>query len=119
MFTVGSAENETILLGGFQMVVSIDFDWQSQTVFFSEVGDVNKICSLSLKKGTNKSKDVIDARTGRPSVVAVDWVTKKVYWTEEARTRIELSNFDGTHRKLIINNNLDQPRALALLPQKG
>ncbi len=119
LFTAGAPENETTLLGGLQGVVSVDFDWRSQKVFFTEVADVNEIRSFSLKKKKQQSKVVVDARTGRPSVIAIDWVTKKLYWTDDSRTRIELANFDGTHRKLLIDTNLDQPRALALLPQKG
>lgn len=119
MFKIGDAKNETTLLRGLQGVVSVDFDWRSQNIFFSEVADVNEIRRFSLKKKKKTPKILIDARTGRPSVIAVDWVTKKLYWTDDARTRIELSNFDGSHRKLIISKNLDQPRALALLPQKG
>ena len=83
------------------------------------MADVNEIRSFSLEKGKRQAKVVVDARTGRPSVIAVDWVTRKLYWTDDSRTRIELCNFDGTQRKLLIDTNLDQPRALALLPQKG
>ena len=88
-------------------------------MFFSEVADVNEIRSFRLNRKKKSPRVIIDARTGRPSVIAVDWVTKKLYWTDDARTRIELSNYDGSQRKLIISKNLDQPRALALLPQKG
>ena len=88
-------------------------------MFFTEIADANEIRKFNLKSKKKSSRLVIDARTGRPSVIAVDWVTKKLYWTDDARTRIELSNFDGSHRKLIISKNLDQPRALALLPQLG
>ena len=119
MLKVGAPENETTPLKGLQGAVSIDFDWSSQTVFFTEIADVNEIRSFNLSKKKKSSKLVIDARTGRPSVIAVDWVTKKLYWTDDARTRIELSNFDGSQRKLIISKDLDQPRALALLPQRG
>jgi len=116
---VGEPKNETIPLKGLQGAVNIDFDWTSQTVFFAEIADVNQIQSFNLKKKKKSPRVVIDARTGRPSVLAIDWVTKKLYWTDDSRTRIELSNFDGTFRKLIIEKNLDQPRALALLPQLG
>ena len=119
IFTSGVPNNETTLLGGLQGVVSVDFDWETQKVFFTEVADLNDIRSFDLNKRNQQSDVIIDARTGRPSVIAIDWVTKKLYWTDDSRTRIELANFDGTHRKLLIDNNLDQPRALALLPQKG
>ncbi len=119
MFTAGAPGNETTLLGRLQGVVSVDFDWRTQQVFFTEIADLNEIRSFSLKKKKKQSKVVIDARTGRPSVIAVDWVTRKFYWTDDLRTRIELANFDGSHRKLLIDTDLDQPRALALLPQKG
>ena len=119
IFKVGEPKNETIPLKGLQGALNLDFDWASQTVFFTEIADINQIQSFSLKKKKKSPRVVIDARNGRPTVLAVDWVTKKLYWTDESRTRIEVSNFDGTLRKLIIEKNLDQPRALALLPQLG
>ena len=54
-----------------------------------------------------------------PDGLACDWLTKKLYWTDSETNRIEVSNFDGSLRKVLFWENLDQPRAIALVPHDG
>lgn len=54
-----------------------------------------------------------------PDGLACDWLGKKLYWTDSETNRIEVSNLDGTFRKVLFWRRLDQPRAIALDPQNG
>ncbi|KAI5636203.1 low-density lipoprotein receptor repeat class B domain-containing protein [Phthorimaea operculella] len=54
-----------------------------------------------------------------PDGIAVDWVGENIYWCDKGTDTIEVSRLDGRHRKVLIRNNLSEPRALALHPQKG
>lgn len=80
---------------------------------------VEKIKSSVL--GSKKVKDVIDVGLRRPEGLAVDWSSQKIYWTDSGieTNRIEVSNYDGTHRKVLFWQNLDQPRAIAVDPRSG
>ena len=51
--------------------------------------------------------------------LAVDWVARNLYWTDTGRNTIEASRLDGSCRKVLINNSLDEPRAIAVFPRKG
>jgi sugar lactone lactonase YvrE len=51
--------------------------------------------------------------------LAVDWVTRNMYWTDTGRNTIEVARLDGTSRKVLVNNSLDEPRAIAVFPSKG
>lgn len=51
--------------------------------------------------------------------LAVDWVARNMYWTDTGRNTIEVARLDGTCRKVLINNSLDEPRAIAVFPSKG
>ena len=51
--------------------------------------------------------------------LAVDWVTKKLYWTDAGTNRIEVSNLDGTLRSLLIWDGLDRPRDIVVDPIGG
>lgn len=51
--------------------------------------------------------------------LAVDWVARNMYWTDTGRNTIEVSRLDGSARKILINNSLDEPRAIAVFPSKG
>lgn len=52
-------------------------------------------------------------------VLAVDWVTKKLYFTDLEGNRIEVTHYDGSCRKVLVSDKLDQPNGIALFPQKG
>ncbi len=51
--------------------------------------------------------------------LAVDWVARNMYWTDTGRNTIEVALLDGTSRKVLVNNSLDEPRAIAVFPSKG
>lgn len=51
--------------------------------------------------------------------LAVDAIGRKVYWTDTGTNRIEVGNLDGTMRKVLVWENLDSPRAIALYHEMG
>lgn len=51
--------------------------------------------------------------------LAVDAVGRKIYWTDTGTNRIEVSNLDGSMRKVLVWQNLDSPRAIALYNDMG
>ena len=65
------------------------------------------------------SVNVISTGIVSPDGLACDWLGKKLYWTDSETNRIEVSNLDGTYRKVLFWQRLDQPRAIALDPQNG
>lgn len=54
-----------------------------------------------------------------PNGLAVDWIADNIYWTDTSRKVLEVARLDGSCRKLLIHDSLDEPRALALFPRKG
>ncbi|KFQ18779.1 Low-density lipoprotein receptor-related protein 4, partial [Merops nubicus] len=42
-----------------------------------------------------------------------------LYWTDTGRNTIEVARLDGSSRKVLVNNSLDEPRAIAVFPKKG
>jgi Low-density lipoprotein receptor repeat class B len=51
--------------------------------------------------------------------VAVDWISKNIYWTDSGRDRIEVVRFDGTNRKSLVSDGLVNPRGIAIDPIRG
>ncbi len=51
--------------------------------------------------------------------LAVDSVGRKVYWTDTGTNRIEVANLNGSMRKVLVWQNLDSPRAIALFHEMG
>lgn len=54
-----------------------------------------------------------------PDGIAVDWIARNLYWTDTGTDRIEVARLNGTSRRVLISDDLDEPRAIALDPAAG
>ena len=61
----------------------------------------------------------------KPAGLAVDWLTRKLYWTEDVSlaARIEVANLDGSDRAIVVlssrENPIDRPRDIVVHPLAG
>ena len=51
--------------------------------------------------------------------LAVDPLGRNIYWTETYANTIEVSRMDGTMRKVLVHQDLDNPRDIILDLRKG
>ena len=65
------------------------------------------------------SEYVISTELSNPDGIAVDWLARNLYWTDSGTDRIEVSRLDGSSRKIIICDELDEPRAIIVDPVAG
>ena len=65
------------------------------------------------------SEVIVSSDVQEPGGVAVDWVARNLYWTDKGTDRIEVSRLNGSSRKVLISENLDEPLAIALDPTRG
>ena len=50
----------------------------------------------------------------------MDWLTNKLYWTDDSdRSRIEVAEFDGSNRAIVVHGNLGKPRDIIVHPTAG
>ena len=59
------------------------------------------------------------SNTNSISPHSVDWVARNLYWTDTGTDRIEVTRLNGTSRTVLISDRLNEPRAIALDPQRG
>lgn len=62
---------------------------------------------------------IISTNLTTPDGLAVDWIADNIYWTDAGRKVLEVACLDGSSRKIIIQDGLDEPRAVAIFPRKG
>ncbi|PSN54231.1 Low-density lipoprotein receptor-related protein 4 [Blattella germanica] len=65
------------------------------------------------------TETIVSMNLTTPNGLAVDWIADNIYWTDAGRKVLEVSRLDGSSRKVIIRDGLDEPRALAMFPRKG
>ena len=62
---------------------------------------------------------VVDLGLETPESLAVDWIAHNLYWSDTGTRRIEVVRLEGCHRKVLIWQDLVEPRCLALDPARG
>ncbi|MCL4146719.1 UNVERIFIED_CONTAM: hypothetical protein GTU68_024148, partial [Idotea baltica] len=97
--------------------IALDFLFEENLIMWSDKKD-KKIYRASL---TNTSSREILASSEDIAAdgLAVDWIHRNVYYTDTARSAINLLSWDAKHLKTIVKEDLGHPRAVAVAPMKG
>uniref|UniRef100_A0A8C5HLS5 Epidermal growth factor n=1 Tax=Gouania willdenowi TaxID=441366 RepID=A0A8C5HLS5_GOUWI len=48
--------------------------------------------------------------------LAIDWIHRKMYWTDKSRSVVGWSSLMGEHKETIIDKGLEEPRGIAVHP---
>lgn len=56
---------------------------------------------------------------GSPEGVAIDHLSRTVFWTDSVKDRIEVASLDGSQRRVIVHSDLVNPRAIITDPPSG
>ncbi|XP_018613772.2 low-density lipoprotein receptor-related protein 2 [Scleropages formosus] len=107
---------EVIPTGSETLVLWVDYDWKEQKVFWVNL-DAESIKWTFL----NKSDQGTVVKGISPDSIAMDWVGRNLYWIDGLRGQIHVIALDDTTQNstILLDEDLDQPRFLALMPQKG
>ena len=64
-------------------------------------------------------EEVISYDIKAPDHLAIDWIARNIYWTESKLNRIEVARIDGTSRRIVVGEGLDEPRGIVVDPADG
>lgn len=104
----------TSLLGNLQNAIAIDYHFQEELIFWSDI-TADAIFRATLN-GTD-TKAIVAAGLVSPGGIAVDWVGDRIFWTDSGTSRIEFSNLDGKMRKVLFWKGIEKPRAIVTNPE--
>lgn len=74
---------------------------------------------INSEEPTTHEKTVYNTADLSADGIAVDWLSKKIYWTDNTGNRIMVANYHGTKIKTIVRSDLDEPRAIVVDPENG
>ena len=95
----------------------MDFDFEQGNVYWSDVIS-NTIQRAPLVNSSNVTVVVRD-RLNTSEGIALDWINRKLYWTDAAAGKIEVSDLDGKRRLPLVTSDLRNPRAIVVHPFAG
>lgn len=110
-----------ILVHNITNAVAIDFDWSKNYIYYSDVNSARSAISrvkLYGNKTSSQPEIVHQQNMKNPDGIAFDWVAKNLYWCDKGRQTIEVSKDSGRYRKVLIDEKLDEPRAIVLDPYR-
>nr|XP_049594845.1 low-density lipoprotein receptor-related protein 2 isoform X5 [Syngnathus scovelli]XP_049594846.1 low-density lipoprotein receptor-related protein 2 isoform X6 [Syngnathus scovelli] len=129
---VASVQSELLLLGvqsgslrlltsAYQPVFSLDYHWAQQRVYWLSP-DYQSIRWADMTKDSSSKGTLI--KGVKSDFIAVDWVGKNLYWVDGLVGQIRAVRLSDTTLKsedytVVLAEDLEQPRSLVLIPQKG
>lgn len=54
-----------------------------------------------------------------PEGIAIDHLGRTLFWTDSVKDRIEVASLDGSQRRVIVDTDLVNPRAIIADPNNG
>jgi nidogen (entactin) len=130
--TVEKKSREPIQIKYFQTAVGLDIDCFEGRVYWSDISGM--AIRSSTYNGSAKSDFITQgnfvtsmggsiescvAGIGSPEGLAVDWVSRNIYWTDSTKDTVEVASVEGKRRRVLFDTNLVNPRGIAVHPQRG
>lgn len=105
------------LVDDVRSVNSVAVDAKEEMLYWAD--QVNKSIS---RAPINSPKDVriISTNVKKPEALAIDWIGRKIYWTDLTHNHISVSNLDGSLQLVIVRGKEgEQIRYVTVYPEKG
>ncbi|XP_054269003.1 low-density lipoprotein receptor-related protein 4 [Macrosteles quadrilineatus] len=107
----------TLPVTGISNAFAVDFHWNKSLIFYSDV-DLHVIRSVDMLN-LSRTADVISTNLTAPYGLAVDWLADNIYWTDYGLRTLQVARLDGSCRKTVVGTDLNEPRSVAVFPQRG
>ncbi|XP_017054240.1 nidogen [Drosophila ficusphila] len=99
-----------------QMAIGLDKDCVEGRVYW---GDISTKKIVSAKYDGTDSRPFITTDIESPEGIAIDVISRRLYWTDSAKDTIEVASLDDPSlRAVIINKQLVNPRGIAVDPYR-
>ena len=92
-------------------VVATTSDMARNAIYWSDM-ETKKINKFIKGSGDQKVEVIVSSGLSLVEGLAYDWVADNIYWLDSKLNTIEVANADGSHRMILVNQNITQPRGL-------
>ncbi|XP_072034880.1 low-density lipoprotein receptor-related protein 2-like isoform X2 [Amphiura filiformis] len=107
-----------LIKDGFNNIVALEFDYKENKIYFCDnTNRLEKVMRMNLD-GSNV-ETVYDNHDDIPNIqgLGIDWVGRKMYWTDSDKDMIEVAELNGTNRRVLYHKGMALPRAIAIDPR--
>ena len=103
------------MVTGLTRAVALDVHFEKGYIFWSDVFERN----IKRSGIDGSSITTIITNVGVCDGLAVQWITSELYWTDTTQDRISKSDLSGNNQQTVLSLGLNEPRDIALDPDKG
>ena len=103
------------MVTGLTRAVALDVHFSMGYIFWSDVSEQN----IKRSGIDGSSITTIITNIGVCDGLAVQWTTSELYWTDTTHDAISKSDLSGNNQQTVLSLGLDEPRDIALDPDKG
>lgn len=104
-------------IGNLTNVVGIDFDYEDNRIFFTQIRPYAKIAYIDSSDPANSPITTVLGKNINPEGISYDWTQKKIYWTNSFNNSIQAMNIDGSN--IVMIARVDRPRSIVVDPCNG
>lgn len=106
-----------VVINDLKRPSTLDYDVKTQFIYYS---DVQRYVIEREKFDGSIRETVLDTRINNCEGLAIDWMARNIYWTDEGLSQINVAKLSNvTQRKLLVHGDMFHPRAIALDPKRG
>ena len=106
----------SVLINELPNAVAIDSDIENGMVYWTDIVH-DSIQRAKIGVDNSSFETVIQFNLESPEGIAVDWIGRKLYWTDRSPGKVEVSELDGRNRAVLISVNVKRPRAIVVHPE--
>ncbi|XP_076239485.1 nidogen isoform X2 [Calliopsis andreniformis] len=98
-----------------QMAIAIDIDCLNGKAYSSDITG-NRIIELTYN---GSMAETFLPKVSSPEGLAVDWVSRNIFWTDSGKRTVEVASLETKKRKVLVSDGLVYPRGIAVHPYRG
>ncbi|XP_012258472.2 nidogen isoform X1 [Athalia rosae] len=98
-----------------QMAIGLDIDCVNGRAYWSDITG-HQIRSMTYNGSDSK---VFIGDVGGSEGLAIDWISRNIFWTDSNKRTIEVANLESMKRKVLFVEGLTNPRGIAAHPYRG
>ncbi|XP_035673046.1 low-density lipoprotein receptor-related protein 6-like [Branchiostoma floridae] len=107
-----------IIGNGVHKPTAVDYDRTGDFIYWTSVNGADSVVARS-PYATGPGWQLDGELASEPEGIAVDPISRNLYWTDAGTDSIIVSRLDGSFRKSLITQGLDEPRAIVVDPNSG
>uniref|UniRef100_A0A3B4AED0 Uncharacterized protein n=1 Tax=Periophthalmus magnuspinnatus TaxID=409849 RepID=A0A3B4AED0_9GOBI len=101
-----------------RVVIAVAYDCVEDSVYWTEISGPS-IGRASLRDTERGPRTLVSSDLQSPEGLALDPVSRLLFWTDSGLDLVEVSRLDGSQRRVLFNTDLENPRAIVTDPVYG